>query len=243
MNVLFVAVNRNGGRKWHILRAPLTTKVLNSNSYYYLLLVFFFSSLPHFCSCRYLNLVPSIPEINAPGINWTEEELNELKGSDILQQLLDYSKQVDRKFKGVAKHVSALSRWFMFCLLVCSFASFTLCLARPKHRLTLFAHPPPALSRQVLALYPEIFLKEAYTREHYRWAHAILDSRRIWWNGEGSLVPMLDLVNCAEGPDSTRVHSTWLDEETQSYAVTKGKGVVLLFEGSTFGSTSVLHLS
>jgi len=102
--------------------------------------------------------------------------------------------------------------------------------------------PPPPLSRQVLALYPEIFLKEAYTREHYRWAHAILDSRRIWWNGEGSLVPMLDLVNCAEGPDSTRVHSTWLDEETQSYAVTKGKGVVLLFEGSTFGSTSVLHL-
>ena len=143
MNVLFVAVNRNGGRKWHILRARLTTKVLNSNSYYYLLLVFFFSSLPHFCSCRYLNLVPSIPEINAPGINWTEEELNELKGSDILQQLLDYSKQVDRKFKGVAKHVSALSRWFMFCLLVCSFASFTLCLARPKHRLTLFAPPPP----------------------------------------------------------------------------------------------------
>lgn len=34
--------------------------------------------------------------------------------------------------------------------------------------------------------------------------------------------PLLDLVNCAEGPDPTRVHSTWLDEETQSYAVTKG---------------------
>jgi hypothetical protein len=97
----------------------------------------------------------------------------------MLQQLQAYSKQVDRKFKGVAKHV--------------------------------------------LALYPDVFVKEAYTREHYRWAHAILDSRRIWWNGEGNLVPMLDLVNCAEGPDATRVHSTWLDKETQSYAVTKGK--------------------
>ena len=78
------------------------------------------------------------------------------------------------------------------------------------------------VQKHVLAQFPNVFLKEAYTQENYRWAHAILDSRRIWWNGEGSLVPLLDLVNCAEGPDPTRVHSTWLDEETQSYAVTKG---------------------
>lgn len=53
-----------------------------------------------------------------------------------------------------------------------------------------------------------------------RWAHAILDSRRIWWGGEGNLVPMLDLINCAEGPDPKRVHSTWLDPSGQ-HAVTK----------------------
>ena len=185
-------------------------------------------------------MIPSIPEINAPGINWTEEELNELKGSDILQQLLDYSKQVDRKFKGVAKHVSALSGFMVVHdLFFFGVPLLHLPCALPGQNIDSHSLlPPHPLARQVLALYPEIFLKEAYTREHYRWAHAILDSRRIWWNGEGSLVPMLDLVNCAEGPDSTRVHSTWLDEETQSYAVTKGKGVVLLFEGSAFGSPS-----
>ena len=52
------------------------------------------------------------------------------------------------------------------------------------------------------------------------WAHAILDSRRIWWNGEGHLTPMLDLINCMEGPDPSRVHSTSLDNSGQN-AITK----------------------
>ena len=52
------------------------------------------------------------------------------------------------------------------------------------------------------------------------WAHAILDSRRIWWNGEGHLTPMLDLINCMEGPDPSRVHSTNLDNSGQN-AITK----------------------
>ena len=72
-----------------------------------------------------------------------------------------------------------------------------------------------------LSLFPFFFFFFLF-RENYRWAHGILDSRRIWWNGEGHLVPMLDLVNCAEGPDPSRVHSTWLDHDTKTYAVTKG---------------------
>ena len=58
------------------------------------------------------------------------------------------------------------------------------------------------------------------TFENYRWATAILDSRSIWWNGERHLVPLLDLVNCAEGPPSHQVHSTTLSADGQ-HAVTK----------------------
>jgi hypothetical protein len=126
----------------------------------------------------YLNVIPNKEELNAPGITWSREELDELEGSDILPFLRDYSRRVDRKFHGVKKHV--------------------------------------------LAQFPDAFVDEHYSLANYRWAHAILDSRRIWWGGEGHLVPMLDLVNCAQGPDPARVHSTWLDAETKSYAVTKG---------------------
>ena len=59
-----------------------------------------------------------------------------------------------------------------------------------------------------------------FTFENYRWATAILDSRSIWWNGERHLVPLLDLVNCAEGPPSHHVHSTTLNGEGD-LAVTK----------------------
>lgn len=61
---------------------------------------------------------------------------------------------------------------------------------------------------------------------NYRWASVILDSRSIWWEGKRHLVPMLDFVNCVEGPDPSKVHSTSLQESmlsgfTESYAVTK----------------------
>lgn len=45
-----------------------------------------------------------------------------------------------------------------------------------------------------------------------RWAHYILDSRSIWWDGARHLVPMLDLINCKELTDVNRVHSTFLDD-------------------------------
>ena len=66
--------------------------------------------------------------------------------------------------------------------------------------------------RRLLDEYSHVFLPEAFTLDNYRWAHAILDSRSIWWNNERHLVPMLDLVNCQEGPDPSRVHATRLDK-------------------------------
>jgi len=60
----------------------------------------------------------------------------------------------------------------------------------------------------------------AFTPEAYRWAHAVLDSRSIWWGGQRHLVPMLDLINCAEGPNPSRVHSTDLDP-TGALALTR----------------------
>jgi len=45
-----------------------------------------------------------------------------------------------------------------------------------------------------------------FTEDNYMWAHSILDSRAIWWDGERHLVPLLDMVNCKSTPG--RVHST-----------------------------------
>ena len=57
-----------------------------------------------------------------------------------------------------------------------------------------------------------------FTLQRYKWATAILDSRSIWWNGTRHLVPMLDMINCAEGPEKTRVHSTQMEN---SMAITR----------------------
>ena len=38
------------------------------------------------------------------------------------------------------------------------------------------------------------------------------------WNGARHLVPLLDLINCAEGPDPSRVHSTALDDSVRCTA-------------------------
>ncbi|KAJ0393566.1 hypothetical protein ATCC90586_007025 [Pythium insidiosum] len=46
------------------------------------------------------------------------------------------------------------------------------------------------------------------TREHYRWATAILDSRSIWWGGQRHLVPLLDMVNCLEREDPASGHAS-----------------------------------
>ena len=41
-----------------------------------------------------------------------------------------------------------------------------------------------------------MFDPTVFTYERYRWAHAILDSRSVWWDDQQHLVPLLDLVNC-----------------------------------------------
>lgn len=76
-----------------------------------------------------------------------------------------------------------------------------------------------AVSEHVLSQYPAAFSPSAadsatprpFSFEHYKWAHCILDSRAIWWAGQRNLVPLLDMINCKEGPDGSRVHSTKLD--------------------------------
>ena len=60
---------------------------------------------------------------------------------------------------------------------------------------------------------------EVFTLENYLWANSILNSRSIWWEGKRHLVPLLDFINCEEGPITNRVHSTVLDASKQ-YAVT-----------------------
>ncbi|CAN0022489.1 unnamed protein product, partial [Heterosigma akashiwo] len=47
--------------------------------------------------------------------------------------------------------------------------------------------------------------------ELFRWAQHILDTRSIWWGGERHLVPLLDMINCREGPDPEAIHRTDLD--------------------------------
>ena len=61
----------------------------------------------------------------------------------------------------------------------------------------------------------------AFTFTNYQWATAILDSRSIWWAGLRHLVPMLDLVNCAEDErDPSAIHSTVLSTD-KMFAITK----------------------
>lgn len=60
-----------------------------------------------------------------------------------------------------------------------------------------------------IPLIASFFPPSVLTFENYLWATTILDSRSIWWDGKRHLVPMLDFVNCREGPsDPSRVHST-----------------------------------
>ena len=69
-----------------------------------------------------------------------------------------------------------------------------------------------------------------FTFENYRWAGSILDSRSIWWDGLRHLVPMLDFINCAEGPDPKIIHSTKVEGVgSAQVAVTKaGKEHILV---------------
>ncbi|CAE7942635.1 unnamed protein product, partial [Symbiodinium sp. KB8] len=76
----------------------------------------------------------------------------------------------------------------------------------------------------VLDKHQKEFPLAAFTEENYVWGSAILDSRSIWWNGGRHLVPMLDLINCKEGPDPSRVHATELDASGRNAITRAGWG-------------------
>ena len=81
----------------------------------------------------------------------------------------------------------------------------------------------------------DFFPSEILSFENYMWAAAVLDSRSIWWSGVRHLVPMLDFINCAEGPDSDKVHSTKLESVGGvDVAVTRAGERGILFEFSFF---------
>eukprot|EP00953_Heterococcus_sp_UTEX-ZZ885_P006098 3760-Heterococcus_DN1.PRE.1 len=42
----------------------------------------------------------------------------------------------------------------------------------------------------------------------FMWATAVMDTRSIWWSGQRHIVPLLDTINCAQGPEGSRVHAT-----------------------------------
>jgi hypothetical protein len=124
----------------------------------------------------YLALLPTPQEMEAPAF-WSEEELEELKGTFVYDDVLAWKTHVHAKYTSVKKHV---------------FDKF------------------------------DAFMGDhagSFSEDKYTWAHAILDSRGIWWNGQRHLVPLLDLVNCAPGLTPDRVHATVADNDDN--AVTK----------------------
>jgi histone-lysine N-methyltransferase SETD3 len=88
------------------------------------------------------------------------------------------------------------------------------------------------VKREVLSQDSQAFPPWAFNLETYQWASAILDSRSIWWGGRRHLVPLLDLINCAESESPKRVHSTQLqrlrplmgagNEERGNFVLDKG---------------------
>lgn len=61
----------------------------------------------------------------------------------------------------------------------------------------------PYLLHDMKAFPPRLF-----SLDNYLWAQGILNTRMIWWDGAPHLVPMLDMINCQQGPNPQRVHST-----------------------------------
>lgn len=79
-------------------------------------------------------------------------------------------------------------------------------------------------SRHVGSAQPEVFGQ--VDRAAFEWASMVLDTRSIWWQGKRHLVPMLDLVNCSEGPgpEPLRTHATVLNARTRSAETRASKG-------------------
>jgi len=51
---------------------------------------------------------------------------------------------------------------------------------------------------EVAVAYPQRF--DWVSREDFIWASLVLNTRSIWWDRKRHLVPVLDMINCGEGP-------------------------------------------
>lgn len=64
--------------------------------------------------------------------------------------------------------------------------------------------------------------EDGLTLNQYLWANSILNSRSIWYRGKRNLIPLLDFINCDEGPATGHVHATTIETiDNKEYAVTK----------------------
>lgn len=64
------------------------------------------------------------------------------------------------------------------------------------------------LRTNLFSYHPILFPGDIFLEERFAWAMGILNTRMIWWDGKPHLVPMLDMINCRQGPNPRRVHST-----------------------------------
>jgi hypothetical protein len=64
--------------------------------------------------------------------------------------------------------------------------------------------------KNVLNQHAAVFPPSAVNATTWRWVAGILNSRMIWWDNSPHLVPMLDMINCRQGPPpyERRVHQT-----------------------------------
>jgi hypothetical protein len=94
------------------------------------------------------------------------------------------------------------------------------------------------VKREILSQDSQAFPPWAFNLETYQWATAILDSRSIWWGGRRHLVPLLDLINCAESESPERVHSTQLQRlRPPMGAGREGRGNFVLEKGVEYAVT------
>lgn len=160
----------------------------------------------------YLALLPSPDEMVQP-LFWSPDELAALAGSAVANDIAYYREAVEARWSvWNATLLPALTVRFPEVFL--AEVAFEGCSSPASN------DAATADASSLAAAHSPVH-SGIITKDRFLWAHAVLDSRSIWWDGARHLVPMLDLVNTAEGPDTARLHSTALDTDTRSFALTR----------------------
>ena len=176
----------------------------------------------------YLDLLPQLHEMLQP-LLWTAEELGALQGSAVASDILHYKEAVDRTWQSwnstlLPALVQRFPAVFAVPTVDGSNSNITGISSGAAAAATVEVGSDGTLTSSTTADVTGAPSAPSYVsrlgRAHFLWAHAIIDSRSIWWDGQRHLVPMLDLINAAEGPTKRRVHSTVADDSGR-YAVTK----------------------